>query len=120
MLEGKSIPVFNHGNMKRDFTYIDDIISGTKASLFVDGLDKCEVINLGNHRSEQLMDMISVLGETLGIQPEMDLLPMQPGDVEATFADIERAQSKLGFAPTTPISEGIPKFVKWLVSYEKG
>ena len=120
MLEGKSIPVFNHGNMRRDFTYIDDIISGTKASLFVDGLDKCEVMNLGNHRSEQLMDMISVLGETLGIQPEMDLLPMQPGDVEATFADIERAQSKLGFAPSTPISEGIPKFVEWLVSYEKG
>jgi UDP-glucuronate 4-epimerase len=74
-------------------------------------------MNLGNHRSEYLLDMIGILGENLGVTPKMEFLPMQPGDVEATFADIERARSKLGFAPTTPIAEGIPRFVAWYKEY---
>ncbi len=117
MLKGEAIRVFNHGEMKRDFTYIDDIVSGIRAALLADGLDRYEVINLGNHRSEQLMDMIGVIAESLGVQPSMEFLPLQPGDVPVSYADTALAREKLGFEPTTPISVGIPRFVKWFVDY---
>jgi UDP-glucuronate 4-epimerase len=117
MLAGKSIPVFNHGHMQRDFTYIDDIVAGVKAALFTSGLAPYEVLNLGNHNSEKLMDMIETLGATLGVKPIMDLLPMQPGDVPATYADITRAEAKLGFRPTTSLAQGLPKFVTWYRQY---
>ncbi|MCU0610176.1 MAG: NAD-dependent epimerase/dehydratase family protein [Candidatus Eisenbacteria bacterium] len=120
LLAGRPIQVFNHGRMRRDFTYVADIIAGTTAALFAQGLDRCEVFNLGNHRSEHLLDMIRVLGATLGVEPAMDLLPMQPGDVEATFADIDRARAKLGFEPSTPIAEGIPRFIAWYKNYHAG
>ncbi len=119
MLAGEPIKVFNHGKMQRDFTYVADIVAGVKASLFVDGLDQCEVFNLGNHRCENLMEMITFLAETLGVKPKMEMLPMQPGDVAATYADISRAQMKLGFEPTTPISAGIPKFLDWYREYHR-
>jgi UDP-glucuronate 4-epimerase len=117
LLAGRSIPVFNHGRMRRDFTFIDDIVSGVVAALMRDGLAPYELFNLGNHRSEALLDMIGVLARALGVEPKMDLQPMQPGDVEATYADITRARAALGFEPTTPIVEGIPKFVAWYRSH---
>ncbi|WP_420580946.1 NAD-dependent epimerase/dehydratase family protein [Reichenbachiella sp.] len=117
MLKGEPIKVFNRGKMQRDFTYIDDIIQGVKASLFNEGLDKFEIFNLGNHKSENLLEMIEMLAKEAGTEMKKDLLPMQPGDVEATWADIEHAHSKLGFKPTTSISEGIPKFVRWYREY---
>ena len=117
MLNGYPIEVFNHGNMRRDFTYIDDIISGVNAALSSQGLDRYEVLNIGNHRSENLMDMIQILAETLGVESKMEFLPMQPGDIEATYADIDQAVRKLGLDPKTPISEGIPKFVSWYRNY---
>lgn len=117
MLAGRPIPVFNHGRMRRDFTYIDDVVEGTLAALFSDRLDPYEIINLGNHRPEHLLDMIGLLGKTLGVEPRMEFLPMQPGDVEATFADIQRARTKLGFEPTTAIQEGIPRFIAWFKAY---
>jgi UDP-glucuronate 4-epimerase len=117
MLAGKPIQVFNNGEMQRDFTYIDDIVAGVKASLFADGLAPYEVINLGNHRSEKLMDMIGVVAEALGVEPRMQLLPMQPGDVPATYADVELAKRKLGFEPTTSIDVGIPRFIRWYREY---
>jgi UDP-glucuronate 4-epimerase len=117
MLAGKPIQVFNHGDMKRDFTYIDNIIFGIKASLFTEELDPYEIFNLGNNNPENLMDMIHLLAGTLGVQPKMEMLPMQPGDVPATYADISRAQKKLGYAPHMPIAEGIPKFVQWYKAY---
>lgn len=117
MLEGRPIKVFNHGNMRRDFTFVDDIIAGVVGSLFSNQLDPYEIFNIGNHRSENLMDMIRVLSEAIGVAPEMELLPMQPGDVEATYADIDRIHAKLGYQPTTPISEGIPRFVDWYREY---
>lgn len=110
---GLPISVFNNGQMERDFTYIDDIITGVKGALFQDGLEQYEILNLGNHRSEKLMDFIDAIGEHLGRQPIMDFKPMQPGDVPATYADIARAQSKLGFAPVTGMNEGVKKFVAW-------
>lgn len=118
ILKNKPINVFNNGNMQRDFTYIDDIIAGVKAAMFSDELEKYELFNLGNHRSEKLMDMISILSKTLGREPVINMLPMQPGDVPATYADISDAQRKLGFKPETPISDGIPRFVKWYKEYK--
>jgi len=119
MLAGRPIKVFNHGKMQRDFTFVDDIISGVKSSMFGSGLNQYEIFNIGNHRSENLMDMIKVIADALGIEPEMEMCPMQPGDVPATYADIDRINSKLGYKPTTPISEGIPKFVNWYKQYHK-
>ncbi len=117
MLAGKTIPVFNHGQMRRDFTYITDIIAGIKAAMFNTGLSPFEIFNLGNHNAENLMDMIQTLAVTLGVKPKMELLPMQPGDVPATYADITLAEAKLGFRPTTSIVQGIPKFVAWYREY---
>jgi UDP-glucuronate 4-epimerase len=117
MLAGKPIQVFNHGRMRRDFTYVDDIVAGVKASLFRDGLAPYEVFNLGNHQAENLMDMIGTLAATLGVTPRTELLPLQPGDVEATYADITLARAKLGFTPTTSIAQGIPRFVDWYRTY---
>jgi UDP-glucuronate 4-epimerase len=117
ILAGKPIDVYNHGKMQRDFTFIDDIVAGVKAALFTSGLAPYEVLNLGNHHSEKLMDMIETLGATLGVKPVMDLLPMQPGDVPATYADITRAEAKLGFRPTPSLAQGLPKFVTWYRQY---
>lgn len=119
MIAGKTIPVFNHGKMRRDFTYIDDIVRGVKASLFEPGLKPYEVLNLGNHKAENLMDMIHTIAGCLGVEPRMELLPLQPGDVEATYADITLAREKLGFQPRTSIQDGIPRFVAWYKDYHK-
>ncbi len=110
---GKPIKVFNHGNMKRDFTYIDDIVTGVVASLFSENLEKYEIFNLGNHRSEPLMRMIGIIENELGVEAKKEMLPLQPGDVPESYADIEKAQTKLGFEPHTSIDAGIPNFIKW-------
>jgi UDP-glucuronate 4-epimerase len=117
LLAGRSLPIFNHGNMRRDFTYVDDVIAGVTASLFEPKLDLYEIINLGNHHAENLMDMVKVLAASLGVQPKIELLPMQPGDVEATYADIARARTKLGFEPRISIEVGLPRFVEWYRRY---
>jgi UDP-glucuronate 4-epimerase len=117
MLNGRSIKVFNHGEMKRDFTYIDDIVSGVNAALFVDGLDPYEIFNLGNNTPENLMEMIRVLGTALGVDPQMEMLPMQAGDVPITYADISKAQQKLGYQPTTSMEDGLNRFVAWYKEY---
>jgi len=117
MLKGKPIKVFNYGKMQRDFTYIDDIVQGVLAALMAPGLERYEVINLGNHRCEDLPRVIELLENELGIKAKQDLLPIQQGDVPATFADINLAQTKLGFQPETPIDIGIPRFVQWYLDY---
>jgi UDP-glucuronate 4-epimerase len=117
MLQGKPIKVFNYGNMRRDFTYVDDIVQGVVAALLVEGLETYEVINLGNHRCEELPRVIVLLEQELGLKAVQELLPIQPGDVPATFADIGRARAKLAFEPTTPIDLGVPRFVKWYLHY---
>ncbi len=113
MTQGRPIQVFNCGNMQRDFTYIDDIVSGVVASMQVESLDPYEILNLGNHRSEDLMHVVRILERELGVEAKMEMLPMQPGDVPATYADIDRARAKLGYDPTTPIEAGVPKFIAW-------
>jgi len=119
LLAGKPIKVFNNGRMRRDFTYIDDIVQGVTRALMAPRLGAYELFNLGNSRTENLMDMIRLLAATLGVEPRMDLLPLQPGDVTATFADIALARRKLGFRPVTPIRVGIPRFVQWYRDYHK-
>jgi UDP-glucuronate 4-epimerase len=117
MLAGKPIKVFNYGQMRRDFTYIDDIVQGVVAALLVSGLETYELINLGNHRCEELSQVIHLLEQALRVKAKQDLLPIQPGDVPATYADIARARAKLGFEPTTPIEIGVPRFVQWYLDY---
>lgn len=117
ILSGKAIDVYNYGNMRRDFTYIDDIIRGTVAALFSTNLDKYEIINLGNHKSEQLLDMIDIIEKEVGIKATKNMMPMQPGDILESFADIERAKAKLDYTPSTIIAKGIPKFISWYKSH---
>jgi len=119
MLKAQPIKVFNYGKMQRDFTYIDDIVQGVVAALMVPGLDAYEIINLGNHRAEELQRVIGVLESELKLTAEQNLLPIQPGDVPATYADIGRAREKLGFEPRTPIEVGIPRFVQWYLDYHR-
>jgi UDP-glucuronate 4-epimerase len=114
ILAGEPIPVFNHGKMKRDFTYIDDIISGTRAAL--DNNYKCEVFNLGNHKSEQLMDVVTLIEQNLGKKAKINFRPMQPGDVTESFADIDKSIEMLNYNPTINIDVGVKNFIRW---YEK-
>ena len=128
ILRGDPIQVYNNGDMYRDFTYIDDIVAGVIACLdnapADDGKEKAggsvkphALYNIGNHKSEHLMRVIEVLEESCGKKAELEMMPMQPGDVHKTFADIEAIQNDLGYAPTTSIEAGIPKFVDWFRTY---
>jgi len=117
MLRGRPIKVFNYGQMQRDFTYIDDVVQATVVALMVPGLEPYEIFNIGNHRPEQLTKVITLLEQELGVTAQQELLPIQPGDVPATFADIRRAQAKLGFQPSTSLEVGIPRFIQWFKEY---
>jgi UDP-glucuronate 4-epimerase len=116
---GKPITVFNHGEMWRDFTYIDDIVAGVLKAL--DRPPACTpphaLYNLGNNKSEKLTAFIAEIEQALGKKAEMIMAPIQPGDVPATFADIAASGRDLGFEPTTPIAVGIPKFIAWFRDY---
>jgi UDP-glucuronate 4-epimerase len=119
IVHGRKIPVFNYGQMARDFTYIDDIVSGVLAALDrapAPGV-KGRLYNLGNHRPEQLLDFIAVLETALGRAAEKELLPMEPGDVASSFADIEASRRDLGYEPKIPIAVGLPRFVAWYKEY---
>ncbi len=111
----KPLPVFNRGNMKRDFTYIDDIIIGIRSA--IDKNYEYEIFNLGNNCAEDLMDMIKVIEKCLKTNAKLNLMDIQPGDVKKTIANIEHAKNKLGYEPKVSIEEGIPKFIKWYNSY---
>lgn len=131
MLAGRPIDVYNHGEMHRDFTYIDDIVAGVLACLdrppADDGQEKAggsvkphALYNIGNHRSEHLMRLIEVLEDACGVKAQLNLLPMQPGDVHATYADIAALTRDTGYAPSTPIEVGVPRFVEWYRRYTAG
>ncbi len=121
---GLPIKVFNHGRMRRDFTYIDDIVAGVLAALDRPPATDAKtpphkIYNLGNHRAEELGRFIEVLEQACGREAVKDYVEMQPGDVEATYADIELSRRDLGFAPTTTIEAGLPRFVEWYRAYHK-
>ena len=110
--EGKPIPVFGDGTTRRDYTFIDDIIGGVRAAIDYSKTDY-EVINLGESRTVELRELISLLEKELGKTAQIDRQPLQPGDVPQTFADIAKARRLLGYNPQTQIEEGIHTFVRW-------
>jgi len=135
ILEGKPIDVFNHGKMKRDFTYIDDIVEGVIRTLDHtaegnpgwdgkkpdSGTSKApwRVYNIGNASPVELMDYISAVEKALGMKAEMNMLPLQAGDVPATSADVEDLVRDVGYRPCTPVAQGVANFVQWYRDYYK-
>ncbi len=121
---GEKVPVFNNGNMKRDFTYIDDIVSGVLSVLEIppqkeDNTAPHRVLNIGNTKSEKLMDFIAVIEKAIGKKADIEFMPMQPGDVKETYADVAETTRLSGYAPTTSIEDGIPRFVEWFKEFYK-
>ena len=121
MLIDEQIPMFGDGSTSRDYTYVGDIVDGIKRSIkYVFENDNVyEIINLGNSSPVSLKDMINTIGEVLNKEPKILELPMQPGDVERTYADITKAKKLLGYDPKTSFKEGIQKFVEWYKSQEE-
>lgn len=135
MYEGRPIPVFNNGKLQRDFTYIDDIIDGLCALLqspptadaawdphSPDPAGSCcpyTIYNIGNNHAVPIMEFIRALEETIGRKAKIEFLPMQPGDVKATYADIEPLAQKTGFRPRTPLRTGLAHFVDWYRTYHQ-
>ncbi|HKB78828.1 MAG TPA: NAD-dependent epimerase/dehydratase family protein, partial [Thermoanaerobaculia bacterium] len=133
MLAGEPIPVYNEGRMIRDFTYIDDIVEGIVRILDVVPRPNPEwesnhpdpassdapyrIFNIGNNRPVELLHFISVLEKSLGVKARLDLLPMQPGDVPSTMADVNDLERATGFRPKTTVEEGIAAFVRWYREY---
>ncbi|MFH0924617.1 MAG: NAD-dependent epimerase [bacterium] len=111
ILNDVPINIYNNGDMKRNFTYIDDIVRGVLASL--DIINQYEIFNLGNNRTENLMDFIKCIEENIGKTAKKNYLPIQPGDVKETWADLSHAKEILNFEPGTNIKEGVKKFVDW-------
>ncbi|MFC7537360.1 SDR family NAD(P)-dependent oxidoreductase [Sphingomonas sp. GCM10030256] len=128
ILDGEPLRLFNNGEMRRDFTYVDDVVAGVVACLDSppadDGRPKAggsstphALYNIGNHRSEELMRLIALLEQAIGRKATIEPLPMQPGDVRETFADIGAIERDHGFKPRTSIDEGVPRFVDWFKRY---
>lgn len=113
--DGQPIPVFGDGTTRRDYTYIDDIIQGVRASIDYDGSIH-EVFNLGESQTVELRELIALLEQCLDMNAVIDRQPMQPGDVPITYADISKARTLLNYNPTTTIVDGIPKFIEWFRS----
>ena len=114
-MDGRPIQVFNHGDMQRDFTYVDDIVEGTLRVL--DKPSRYAIYNIGNHTPVKLMDYIATLERALGKKAKLEMKPMQPGDVKATYADTRALREAVGFAPSTPLAEGLARFAAWFKAY---
>jgi UDP-glucuronate 4-epimerase len=135
ILAGQPIDVYNHGNMVRDFTYVDDIVEGVVRTLDnvatpdphwkgenPDPASSCapyRVYNIGNNSPVKLIDFIRAIEDSLGKKATMNMMPLQPGDVPATIADVDDLARDVGFRPATPIREGVDRFVKWYRDYYK-
>jgi UDP-glucuronate 4-epimerase len=131
IVRGKPIEIFNHGRMQRDFTYIDDVVEAImrllerppKRSVLQDSAGavlsdaRYKIYNLGNHRPVDLLRFIEIIEQAVGIEARKTFLPMQPGDVVSTYAQMDDLYEATGFRPTTPIEEGLPKFVQWYREY---
>jgi len=115
LLKGKPLNIFGQGKMQRDFTYVDDIVQGIVSA--IDKNFECELFNLGCGKTEELMEYVRMVEQSCGKEALKNYLPMQPGDVRATAADIRKAKSLLGFSPQTTIAEGVPRFVEWFRKY---
>jgi UDP-glucuronate 4-epimerase len=125
MLKGEPIPVFAEGKLRRDFTYIDDIVEGVvrvlaKPAEKAEGKARHTVFNIGNHQPVLVIDFISTLEKVLGVKANVNFLPMQPGDVPATYADTARLKELVGFAPATSLEDGLTRFGSWYKSWKQG
>jgi UDP-glucuronate 4-epimerase len=121
ILAGEALPVFADGKLQRDFTYIDDIVEGVvrlTLSARPDGAPAHEVFNIGNHTPVTVLEFIKTLSELMGRQPELQFLPMQPGDVPVTCADIDKLHSRVGFQPSTSLRDGLARFVEWFDAWK--
>ncbi len=119
IMQGEPVALFNRGDMQRDFTYVDDAVEGTLRVLDrpAGGAPPHALYNIGNHRPVGLLDYVAALERALGKKAKIELRPMQPGDVKATYADTSALQKAVGFAPSTPLEEGLAKFAQWFKSY---
>ncbi len=111
VLAGEAIPFFGDGTSRRDYTYIDDIVDGVLRSI-----DRCqgyEVYNLGESQTTTLRELVALIGEACGREPILEELPMQPGDVLVTYADVSKARERLGYSPAVPVREGLRRFMEW-------
>jgi UDP-glucuronate 4-epimerase len=128
--QNRPIDVYNHGQMKRDFTYVDDVVEGIMrvmkkppqkltADILADTTAAYKIYNIGNHSPVTLMDFITTIEQAMGKTAEKNMLPMQPGDVPATYADVQALMDDVGFQPDTPLAVGIGKFVAWYKDYYK-
>ena len=117
MAAGQPLPVFARGELLRDFTYVDDIVEGVVrlalSAPLACGPVACEIFNIGNHRPVRVLDFVDQLAACMGKTPQLEFLPMQPGDVPATCADVTRLRERVGFEPSTPLREGLARFVEW-------
>jgi UDP-glucuronate 4-epimerase len=134
ILEGRTIDVFNHGKMQRDFTFVDDIVEGvvrvldnparSNESFDTAAPDPAtsnapyRVYNIGNHQPVELMKFIEIIEDALGRKAVKNMLPMQPGDVVSTFAETRQLREAIGFTPSTSLQVGVRKFVDWYVTYQ--
>jgi UDP-glucuronate 4-epimerase len=130
ILEGAPLPLYNNGDMRRDFTFVDDIVTGVISCLDNPPADDDRpkaggslaphrIYNIGNHRPEELLEVVRLLEQACGAKARIEMAPMQPGDVPATFADIDAIHRDLGFTPATTIERGIPRFVDWYRRYHR-
>lgn len=112
---GESIPMFGDGSTARDYTYVDDTIAGVNGAIryLLENENVFEIVNLGNNHPVKLSDLIEQIGSALGVEPSIDPQPMQPGDVDITYASIDKAKRLFGYQPTTKIEDGLEKFVDW-------
>lgn len=121
MLRGEEIPMFGDGTTERDYTWIDDIVDGVVAAVerTREHPGEFEIINLGESRTTELRRLIELLADSLGVEPRVRRLPMQPGDVLRTFADVTKARELLGYRPSVPVEEGIPRFARWFLDHAR-
>ena len=117
ILSGKRIDVYNYGKMARDFTYVDDIVKGIIASLFVDPQENYHIYNIGNNSPVQLMDFIQAIEQRLDKKATLNLLPIQPGDIPKSYADVSALIKDFDYCPKTPIQEGINCFIDWYLDF---
>ena len=116
ILEDRPIPMFGDGSTERDYTYVDDIVQGIVGAIRLTDSERpvYEIVNLGESETTSLSRLIELIGRAVGTTPRIERLPLQPGDVQRTFADITRARELLGYRPVTRVEEGIPRFVAWM------
>ena len=120
MAAGEPIPLFGDGSSQRDYTYVDDTVQGVLGAIRYTGEHPgaFEIVNLGESRTVSLSRLVELLSGALGVEPRIERLPPQPGDVERTFADVSKARWLLGYDPRVQVEEGIPRFVEWFRAQE--